>query len=45
MQFYLTMLTILTLKQESEIKEKVQKLKVEKKLLKIYHMVVFREKK
>ena len=34
---------MLTLKQESEIKEKAQKLKEEKKLRKIYPMVVFGE--
>ena len=34
---------MLTLKQESEIKEKAQKIKEEKKLRKIYPMVVFGE--
>ena len=34
---------MLTLKQESEIKEKALKLKEEKKLRKIYPMVVFGE--
>lgn len=34
---------MLTLQQESEIKEKAQKIKEEKKLRKIYPMVVFGE--
>ena len=34
---------MLTMKQESEIKEKAQKIKEEKKLRKIYPMVVFGE--